>query len=105
MTLSCLALAYARPLGAFAANVWGVGEGDWDPKWKSAVKSISIGIAVTAFYGLDFAVNALVREPRRRTVIYRNLLTTDWLHRIISLASFAQKHVARRNPGGTAFRS
>lgn len=69
MILSCLALAYARPLGSFAADVWGIGEGDWDPKWKSAVKSISIAIAITAFYGLDFAVNALVR-PNSRIASY-----------------------------------
>jgi solute carrier family 45 protein 1/2/4 len=61
MILSCLMLAYARPLGMFAADIWGVGEGDWDPKWKNAVQKISISIAIIAFYGLDFAVNALVR--------------------------------------------
>jgi hypothetical protein len=60
MILSFLALAYARPIGRIAANLRGVGEGDWDPKWKDCAKGWSIGTAVLAFYGLDFAVNALV---------------------------------------------
>ena len=64
MILSFLALAYARPIGRIAANLRGVGEGDWDPKWKDCAKGWSIGTAVFAFYGLDFAVNALQASMR-----------------------------------------
>ena len=46
MILSFLALAYARPIGRIAANLRGVGEGDWDPKWKDCAKGWSIGTAV-----------------------------------------------------------
>lgn len=61
MIISCLMLAFARPLGEIATSFRGVGEGDWDPKWRQSSKNFAIGVAVLAFYGLDFSVNALVR--------------------------------------------
>jgi len=51
MILSFLALAFARPIGHVVADLRGVGEGEWDPKWKSCAKGWSIGTAVVAFYG------------------------------------------------------
>lgn len=72
--LSTLALAFAQPLGGSIADLLSlVGggshdhagmyfgkEGDWDPKWREQAKNAAIGVAVVSFYGLDFAVNALV---------------------------------------------
>lgn len=70
--LSTLALAFAQPLGATIADViWSVTggngknqlgkEGDWDPAWREQARNAAIAVAVASFYGLDFAVNALVR--------------------------------------------
>ncbi|CDZ98468.1 Sucrose transporter and related proteins [Phaffia rhodozyma] len=64
MIIATLALAYARPLGALAADIVGAGEGDWDPKWIKVSKNWSIGIAIAAFYLLDFAVNAVQASLR-----------------------------------------
>lgn len=73
MMLSTLALAFAQPLGATIADLicavtGGSGkgqlgkEGDWDPAWRQQARNAAIGVAVASFYGLDFAVNALVRQ-------------------------------------------
>lgn len=71
MMLSTLALAFAQPLGGTIADaIWSVTgggggkgkEGDWDPKWRQQAQQAAIGVAVVSFYGLDFAVNALVRR-------------------------------------------
>lgn len=59
MILSFLALAFARPIGHIAADIRGVGEGEWDPKWKNCAKGWSIGTAVVAFYGESSNVSRL----------------------------------------------
>ncbi|KIJ56704.1 hypothetical protein M422DRAFT_57368 [Sphaerobolus stellatus SS14] len=64
LVISCLALAYAETLGTFFTDFFGGGVGDWDPKGRKESKKIAIGIAVTAFYLLDFSLNALQASLR-----------------------------------------
>jgi solute carrier family 45 protein 1/2/4 len=58
LVLSGLGLAFTEPIAEALVDLFGGGQGDWDPKSQQMVKNTSIGIAVFAFYCLDFALNA-----------------------------------------------
>lgn len=53
-----LGLAFTEPIAEGLVSLFKGGLGDWDPERAKMVKSIAIAIAVTAFYCLDFALNA-----------------------------------------------
>ena len=75
-----LALGFTIPIARALVTVFQGGAADWDPRREKLVshntrislpmltgilvqtKDIAIGIAVTAFYALDFALNAYVRS-------------------------------------------
>jgi solute carrier family 45, member 1/2/4 len=57
-------LAYCENIAAFFVDLLGGGQGDWDPKRTHQVKNTAIGLAVVAFYLLDFALNALQASLR-----------------------------------------
>ncbi|KAF8517822.1 MFS general substrate transporter [Gautieria morchelliformis] len=64
LVFACLALAYAQDAASVLVDIFGGGVGDWDPKRLSEAKQLAIGIAITAFYLLDFALNALQASLR-----------------------------------------
>ncbi|KAG9317437.1 hypothetical protein JVU11DRAFT_1637 [Chiua virens] len=64
LVLSTAALAYCDITAAFFVDLFAGGAGDWDPERKKQVTNVSIGIAVFAFYVLDFALNALQASLR-----------------------------------------
>ncbi|KAK1920805.1 major facilitator superfamily domain-containing protein [Papiliotrema laurentii] len=64
LVLSGLGLAFTEPIAEALVDLFGGGQGDWDPKSQQMVKNTSIGIAVFAFYCLDFALNALQASLR-----------------------------------------
>jgi solute carrier family 45 protein 1/2/4 len=75
LVFSGLALAFTEPIAAVIVDLFGGGQGDWDPKRARyvsyplrvvrrsghklifQVQNTAIGIAVFAFYCLDFALN------------------------------------------------
>jgi solute carrier family 45, member 1/2/4 len=59
-----LLLAYCKEIAAFFVDLFKGGLGDWDPKRQKQVASSAIGIAVVAFYLLDFTLNALQASLR-----------------------------------------
>ncbi|KAF9019235.1 MFS general substrate transporter [Hymenopellis radicata] len=59
-----LILAYCEALAAFFVDLLGIGAGDWDERRNKQVANVAIGFAVTAFYLLDFALNALQASLR-----------------------------------------
>ncbi|KAJ9106707.1 hypothetical protein QFC19_003019 [Naganishia cerealis] len=59
-----LALAFTVPIAKTLVNIFRGGAADWDPRREKLAKDIAIGIAVTAFYALDFALNALQASLR-----------------------------------------
>ncbi|KIY49325.1 MFS general substrate transporter [Fistulina hepatica ATCC 64428] len=64
LVLSTLVLAYCQPLATFFVDLFRVGQGDWDNTRNHRVQSTAIGLAVTSFYILDFALNALQASLR-----------------------------------------
>lgn len=82
VALSLVILSYVEWIAATLVDVFGIGAGDWDPQRVQAVstlpfladlrerlnieqaKNTAIGIAVTAFYLLDFALNGLQASLR-----------------------------------------
>ena len=64
LVVSTLTLAYCKPLAAFFVDVFGGGQGDWDPQRSHYVSNTAIGLAVASFYLLDFALNALQASLR-----------------------------------------
>ncbi|KAF8591426.1 MFS general substrate transporter [Ramaria rubella] len=64
LVISCLTLAYAQDVASVLVDFFGGGVGDWDPKRLAEAKNVAIGIAITAFYLLDFALNALQASLR-----------------------------------------
>lgn len=64
LLVATLVLAYCQNLAAFFVDLFGGGEGDWDPKRDEQVSTTAIGLAVFSFYLLDFALNALQASLR-----------------------------------------
>ncbi|OJA13849.1 hypothetical protein AZE42_00501, partial [Rhizopogon vesiculosus] len=64
LAVSTLALAYCQNIAGFFVDIFGGGAGDWDPERTKQVSNVAIGIAVFAFYVLDFALNALQASLR-----------------------------------------
>ena len=62
--MSTLTLAYCKEIAAFFVDLFGGGQGDWDPKRVRYVGNTAIGLAVVSFYLLDFALNALQASLR-----------------------------------------
>ena len=62
--MSILILAYCESIAAFFVDLFGGGQGDWDPERTIQVKNTAIGLAVVSFYLLDFALNALQASLR-----------------------------------------
>jgi len=69
LVISGLGLAFTELIAQSLVDLFGGGQGDWDPKSQRyvcidycsslcQVKNTSIGIAIFAFYCLDFALNA-----------------------------------------------
>jgi len=61
LIISCIALAYATSIAAFLLDFL---VDDWDPEREKQIIRVAIGIAVTAFYLLDFSLNALQASLR-----------------------------------------
>jgi solute carrier family 45 protein 1/2/4 len=59
-----LTLAYCKQLATFLVDLFGGGQGDWDPKRADYISNTAIGLAVVSFYLLDFALNALQASLR-----------------------------------------
>lgn len=64
LVVSTLTLAYCKEIAAFLVDLFGGGQGDWDPKRINYVGNTAIGLAVVSFYLLDFALNALQASLR-----------------------------------------
>ncbi|OCF30813.1 solute carrier family 45, member 1/2/4 [Kwoniella heveanensis BCC8398] len=64
LVLSGLGLAFTEPVAKAIVDLFGGGQGDWDPKSIRMVKNTAIAIAVFSFYCLDFALNALQASLR-----------------------------------------
>ncbi|KAF9653396.1 MFS general substrate transporter [Thelephora ganbajun] len=64
LVVSTLILAYCKQLAGFLVDLFGGGQGDWDPKRADYVVNTAIGLAVVSFYLLDFALNALQASLR-----------------------------------------
>ncbi|KAK0498608.1 hypothetical protein EDD18DRAFT_1158376 [Armillaria luteobubalina] len=64
LVLTTLVLAYCEAIAAFFVDLFGVGAGDWDEQRNIQVANVAIGFAVTSFYLLDFALNALQASLR-----------------------------------------
>ncbi|KAG1783214.1 major facilitator superfamily domain-containing protein [Suillus placidus] len=64
LVISTLALAYCQNIAGFFVDIFGGGAGDWDPERTKQAANAAIGIAVFAFYVLDFALNALQASLR-----------------------------------------
>lgn len=57
LVISLLGLAYTEPVARAIVDLFGGGQGDWDPKYQAMAKQAAIAIAVVCFYLLDFALN------------------------------------------------
>ncbi|GMK54571.1 hypothetical protein CspeluHIS016_0111570 [Cutaneotrichosporon spelunceum] len=64
LALSTLGLAYTEPVARTIVDIFGGGQGDWDPQHGRLVKLTAITIAVFCFYSLDFALNGLQASLR-----------------------------------------
>ncbi|WVQ83527.1 hypothetical protein IAT38_005668 [Cryptococcus sp. DSM 104549] len=64
LVFSGLGLAFTEPVAKALVDLFGGGQGDWDPKTAKFVKNTAIAIAVFSFYCLDFALNALQASLR-----------------------------------------
>lgn len=59
-----MVLAFCKPLATFLVDLFGGGQGDWDPRRTSYISNTAIGLAIVSFYLLDFALNALQASLR-----------------------------------------
>lgn len=59
ITLSTLMLAFASEIATKLVDLFNRGQGDWDPSRSSDVHLTRIGLAVVAFYVLDFSLNGI----------------------------------------------
>lgn len=76
LVISGLGLAFTEPVAKALVDLFGGGQGDWDPREArlvclptcnltyKQVKGTAIGIAVVSFYCLDFALNGLQASLR-----------------------------------------
>ncbi|GFZ42873.1 hypothetical protein JCM24511_00591 [Saitozyma sp. JCM 24511] len=64
LVFSGLGLAFTEPVARALVDLFGGGQGDWDPRHTELVKGTAIGIAVFCFYCLDFALNGLQASLR-----------------------------------------
>lgn len=80
LVISGLGLAFTEPVAKALVDLFGGGQGDWDPRETDLVscsayptltflltikvKGTAIGIAVVSFYCLDFALNGLQASLR-----------------------------------------
>ena len=64
LVVSTLTLAYCKQIAGFLVDLFGAGQGDWDPKRTVYVSHTAIGLAIVSFYLLDFALNALQASLR-----------------------------------------
>jgi len=64
LVVSTLTLAYCKQLAALLVDLFGGGQGDWDPERATYISDTAIGLAVASFYLLDFALNALQASLR-----------------------------------------
>ncbi|WVR04092.1 hypothetical protein IAU60_001091 [Kwoniella sp. DSM 27419] len=64
LVFSGLGLAFTEPIAKAIVDLFGGGQGDWDPRSIKLAKNTAIGIAVFSFYCLDFALNALQASLR-----------------------------------------
>ena len=64
LVVSTLTIAYCKQIATFFVDLFGGGQGDWDPKRANYVANTAIGLAVVSFYLLDFALNALQASLR-----------------------------------------
>lgn len=64
LVVSTLTLAYCKEIAGFLVDLFGGGQGDWDPKRSYYVSNTAIGLAIVSFYLLDFALNALQASLR-----------------------------------------
>lgn len=64
LTFSSGALAFSVPVATWIVDFFGGGVGDWDPERQHAVSFATQALAVTAFWILDFALNALQASAR-----------------------------------------
>lgn len=79
LALSALGLAFTEPVAKALVDLFGGGQGDWDPREAALVSSFTIvllifqvkktaiGVAIACFYCLDFALNAYVLYRERRS--------------------------------------
>lgn len=77
LVLSLLGLAYSSPVAKALVDLFGGGQGDWDPKGKAMVRYTAILIAVFCFYTLDFALNGL--QASLRNLVF-DVTPTDQLN-------------------------
>ncbi|TXT11019.1 hypothetical protein VHUM_01770 [Vanrija humicola] len=64
LVLSSLGLAFTVPVAKAIVDLFGGGQGDWDPNTGAMVRDLSIAIAIFCFYCLDFALNGLQASLR-----------------------------------------
>lgn len=57
-------MAYCQDIATFFVDLFGGGQGDWDPERNRQAAGAAIGLAVVSFYLLDFALNALQASLR-----------------------------------------
>jgi MFS family permease len=71
LAFSALGLAFTDPIAKSLVGLFGGGQGDWDPREADLVNKTAIAIAITCFYGLDFALNAWVVTTITLTPVYK----------------------------------
>ncbi|KAL7419823.1 hypothetical protein Q5752_005739 [Cryptotrichosporon argae] len=64
LVFSGLGLAFTETVARALVDLFGGGQGNWDPRNAKLVQNTAIGIAVFCFYCLDFALNALQASLR-----------------------------------------
>ncbi|KAH8105925.1 MFS general substrate transporter [Cristinia sonorae] len=64
LVVSTVTLAYCKDIASFFVDLFGVGEGSWDPEQKETVRMTAIWLAIVSFYLLDFSLNALQASLR-----------------------------------------
>ncbi|KAF8529052.1 hypothetical protein BU17DRAFT_37242 [Hysterangium stoloniferum] len=64
LVVSCIALAYAESMALLLVHLFGGGAGVRGPTEDKQSKNVAIGLAVAAFYLLDFSLNALQASLR-----------------------------------------
>jgi len=64
LMVSTVILAYCKDIAGFLVDLFGVGEGSWDPQRNKTLQNTAIWLAIVSFYLLDFALNALQASLR-----------------------------------------